>query len=69
MSNQPYQKTLHFLNTHVHILNHTPVQHSCKDIPSPSFLLQGPSQVSRDRHEGGARRAGGPRDSLTFGVD
>ena len=40
MSNEPYQDTLHFLNTHIHMLNYTAIQHSCRHIPSPSFLLQ-----------------------------
>ena len=40
MSDQPHQDTLHFLNAHVHMLNHSPIEHSCRDIPPPSFLLQ-----------------------------
>jgi hypothetical protein len=40
MSDQPHQDTLHFLNTHVYILNHSPVQHPRRHIPPPTFLLQ-----------------------------
>src|SRR2546425_2957952 len=40
MSDQPRQNALHFLNTHVHILNYTPVEHSCRNMSIPSFLLQ-----------------------------
>ena len=41
MSDQPHQNTLHLLNCHVYILNYSPVEHSCRDIPPPAFLLQG----------------------------
>jgi hypothetical protein len=44
----------------IEVLNHTSVLHSRKAISSTSFLLQGPSQVSGDRHEGGAQHAGYP---------
>jgi hypothetical protein len=40
MSDQPYEDTLHFLNAHVYVLNHCSVQHSCGNIPPPTFLLQ-----------------------------
>jgi hypothetical protein len=40
MPNQPYQDTLHFLNAHIDMLNHTPVEHSCRHIPPTTFLLQ-----------------------------
>jgi hypothetical protein len=40
MPNEPYQNTLQFLNAHVHKLNHSSVQHSCRNIPPPTFLLQ-----------------------------
>jgi len=40
MSDQPHQNTLHFLNAHVHIFNHSSVQHACRNIPPPTFLLQ-----------------------------
>jgi hypothetical protein len=67
MSDQPHQNTPHLVNAHIHMLNHTPVQHSRQDIPATSFRLQGPSQVSGDRREGGARRAshrGAPKAPL-----
>jgi hypothetical protein len=37
---QPYQNTLHFFNAHVHMLNHSSIQHSRRHIPPPAFLLQ-----------------------------
>src|SRR5215470_14207571 len=40
MPDQPYQDTLHFLNTHVHILNYSSVEHPRRYIPPPTFLLQ-----------------------------
>jgi hypothetical protein len=40
MSDQPYQNTLHFLNAHIDMLNHSSVQHPCRHIPPPSFPLQ-----------------------------
>jgi len=40
VSYQSYQNTLHFLNAHVTMLNHSPVQHSRRNIPPPTFLLQ-----------------------------
>src|SRR5262245_5893464 len=38
--NQSHQNTLHFLNAHIDILNHSPVEHSCRYIPPTTFLLQ-----------------------------
>jgi hypothetical protein len=40
MPDQPYQNTLQFLNAHIDMLNHSPVQHSRRNIPPPTFLLQ-----------------------------
>ena len=40
MPTESYQNTLHFLNTHIDMLNHSPVEHSRRDIPPPTFLLQ-----------------------------
>jgi hypothetical protein len=40
ISNQPHQNALHFLNTHVHMLNHSPIQHARRNIPPPTLLLQ-----------------------------
>jgi hypothetical protein len=40
MSDQPYQNALHFRHAHVYVLNHSSVQHSCGNIPPPTFLLQ-----------------------------
>jgi hypothetical protein len=40
MSDEPYKDTLHFRNAHVHILDDSPVQHSCGHIPPTTFLLQ-----------------------------
>ena len=37
---QPHQNTLHFLNAHVHMLNHSTVRHSCRNMPPTAFLLQ-----------------------------
>jgi hypothetical protein len=37
---QPHQDSLHFLNAHIDMLNHAPVQHSRRDIPPTTFLLQ-----------------------------
>jgi hypothetical protein len=37
---QPYQNALHFLNAHIDMLNHSPIQHARGDIPPTSFLLQ-----------------------------
>ena len=48
MPNESYQDTLHFLNAHVHKLNHSSVQHSCRNIPPPTFLLQGIETLQND---------------------
>ena len=40
MSNQSHQDTLHFLNAHIDMLNHSSVEHSRRHIPSPTLLLQ-----------------------------
>src|SRR5262249_57259542 len=40
MPNESYQNTLHFLNAHIHMLNHSPVEHPCRNIPPPTLLLQ-----------------------------
>ncbi len=40
MPNQSHQNTLHFLNTHIHMLNHSTVKHARRHIPPPTFLLQ-----------------------------
>src|SRR5438874_5134722 len=48
MSDQSHQNTLHLLNTHVHLLNHTSVQHSRRYIPPPAFLLQGMETLEDD---------------------
>src|SRR5712691_4984260 len=48
MSDQPYQDTLHFLNGHVYMLNHTPVEHPCRHIPPTTFLLQGVETLQDD---------------------
>src|SRR5438132_7803814 len=41
MSDQPHQNALHLLNCHIYMLNHSSVEHSRRDIPPPTFLLQG----------------------------
>src|SRR5262245_6114238 len=38
--NQPHQDTLHLLYTHVHILNHSSIEHTRRNIPPPTLLLQ-----------------------------
>src|SRR5215510_12948639 len=48
MSNQPYQNILHFLNAHVHMLNHSSVQHTRRHIPPTTFLLQGVETLEDD---------------------
>ena len=48
MSDQPHQDTLHFLNAHIDMLNHSPIEHSCRDIPPPAFLLQGIQTLEND---------------------
>ena len=40
MSDQPHQNTLHFLNTHVHILNNRSIEHSCGHMSPATFLLE-----------------------------
>ena len=40
MSDQPHQNALHILHAHIDMLNHSPVQHCCRYIPPPTFLLQ-----------------------------
>jgi hypothetical protein len=37
---QPYQNTLHFFNAHIDILNHSSIEHSRRNIPPLTFLLQ-----------------------------
>jgi hypothetical protein len=48
MPNQPYQDTLHFLNAHIHTLDHRPVEHSCRHIPSTAFLLEAGKTLQDD---------------------
>ena len=51
--NQSHQNTLHFLNAHVHMLNHSPVEHASRHIPPPTFLLQGIETLEDDTfHDG-----------------
>ena len=38
--NESYQNPLYFLNAHIHMLDHSSIEHSCRHIPSPTFLLQ-----------------------------
>src|SRR5215813_6862703 len=40
MPNQSHQNTLHLLNCHVHMLNHSSIQHARRIVPPPTFLLQ-----------------------------
>src|SRR5215813_10326598 len=40
MPDQPCQNILHFFNAHIDMLNHSPVEHPCRHIPPPTFLLQ-----------------------------
>src|SRR5262244_1534683 len=40
MSDETHENTLHFLNAHVHMLNHSTVKHACGHSPSSTFLLQ-----------------------------
>ena len=47
-SNQPHQNTLPFLNAHIHMFNHSPIQHSRRDIPPTAFLLQGIATLEDD---------------------
>ena len=41
LSNQSYQNTLHCLHAHIDMLNHSPVEHPCRNIPPTTCLLQG----------------------------
>src|SRR5262245_20512600 len=45
---QPYQNTLHLLNAHIDMLNHTTVQHARRHMPPPAFLLQGMKTLEDD---------------------
>ncbi len=38
--NEPYQNTLHLINGHVDMLDHTPVEHSSWHMPVTAFLLK-----------------------------
>jgi hypothetical protein len=40
MSDEPYKDTLHFLNCHIYVLDHSSVEHSRRHIPPPTLLLQ-----------------------------
>jgi hypothetical protein len=40
MPYQSYQNTLHLINTHIHMLDHTSVEHACGNMPPTAFLLQ-----------------------------
>ena len=40
MPDKPYENTLHFLHAHIHILDHSSVEHSCWHIPPTTFLLE-----------------------------
>src|SRR5215510_7987290 len=40
ISNQPYQHALHFLHAHIDMLNHSSIEHSRRNIPPTTFLLQ-----------------------------
>ena len=46
--NQSHQDTLHFCNAHVHVLNHSPVEHPRRHIPPPALLLQGMETLQDD---------------------
>src|SRR5262249_45184659 len=35
-----YQDTLHLLHAHVNMLNHSSIEHPCRNIPPPTLLLQ-----------------------------
>jgi hypothetical protein len=40
LTNKTHENTLHLLNAHVHMLDHTPVQHPRRNIPPTAFLLE-----------------------------
>jgi hypothetical protein len=53
MSDEPYQDTLHLFNCHVHILDDRSIEHSCRHIPPPAFLLQGMKTLEDNTFPGG----------------
>src|SRR6266446_2061919 len=53
MSDQPHQNTLHLLNTHIDMLNHSPVEHARRDMSPPAFLLQGVETLKDDTFPAG----------------
>jgi hypothetical protein len=40
ISNQSHQNTLHVLNAHIDVLDHSPVGHCCGNMPPTTFLLE-----------------------------
>src|SRR4029453_1409973 len=48
LPDQPYQNALHLLHAHIHILDDSPVEHSCRHIPPTAFLLQGMEPLEGD---------------------
>ena len=48
MSDEPNNNALHFLYTHVHMLNHSSVKHARRNIPPTTFLLQGMETLEND---------------------
>jgi hypothetical protein len=40
LPNQPYQNTLHLVYAHVHLLDHTAVEHCCGNISPTTCLLE-----------------------------
>jgi hypothetical protein len=38
--NQPHQDTLHLIDRHIDVLDHTPVEHSSRNVPVTAFLLK-----------------------------
>src|SRR5215510_8188648 len=53
ISNQPYQDTLHFLNAHIDMLNHSSIEHSRRNIPPTTFLLQVVEALQNDAFQMG----------------
>src|SRR5467141_2894596 len=40
ISDEPHKDTLHLVNAHIHMLNHSPVKHPCWHMPTTTLLLQ-----------------------------
>ena len=40
MTDEPDKNALHFFNAHIDMLDHTPVEHTCWNVPIAALLLQ-----------------------------